>query len=248
MYVPLRTLSAAVRLVDRLADPDQPEDFALSLLEGLSRLVPCDVLTYNELSPRPQLLRYRDWPPGAMDSGAMARFDRHAHEHPSIRYYQRTGDGGPVMIRDFLSTTEFHRLGLYTEFFRLIPVEEQVALRLADGGPGVIGVAFNRARGEFDEVDRAVLALLREPLVSARQRADMRTAALAGTATIDGAEPLTERETEVIRLVAQGRTNEAISRALGVSPRTVAKHLEHIYRKLHATNRAAAAVAARPVR
>jgi DNA-binding NarL/FixJ family response regulator len=43
---------------------------------------------------------------------------------------------------------------------------------------------------------------------------------------------LTRREREVLDLVAEGRTNVAIGHALEVSPRTVAKHLEHAYRKL----------------
>jgi DNA-binding CsgD family transcriptional regulator len=51
---------------------------------------------------------------------------------------------------------------------------------------------------------------------------------------------LTEREIQILRLVADGRTNTAIAHALGVSPRTVAKHLEHTYRKLGVSNRAAA--------
>jgi DNA-binding NarL/FixJ family response regulator len=44
--------------------------------------------------------------------------------------------------------------------------------------------------------------------------------------------PLTERERAVLALVAEGRTNRAIGHALELSPRTVAKHLEHVYRKL----------------
>jgi DNA-binding NarL/FixJ family response regulator len=43
---------------------------------------------------------------------------------------------------------------------------------------------------------------------------------------------LTRREREVLDLVAEGRTNAAIGHVLEVSPRTVAKHLEHAYRKL----------------
>lgn len=43
---------------------------------------------------------------------------------------------------------------------------------------------------------------------------------------------LTAREHEVLVLVAEGRTNQAIGHALQMSPRTVAKHLEHAYRKL----------------
>ena len=48
---------------------------------------------------------------------------------------------------------------------------------------------------------------------------------------------LTEREREVLSLVALGRTNVAIGHALACSPRTVAKHLEHAYRKLDVTSR-----------
>jgi DNA-binding CsgD family transcriptional regulator len=51
---------------------------------------------------------------------------------------------------------------------------------------------------------------------------------------------LTEREIQILRLVADGRTNASIAHALEVSPRTVAKHLEHIYRKFGVSSRAAA--------
>jgi DNA-binding NarL/FixJ family response regulator len=44
----------------------------------------------------------------------------------------------------------------------------------------------------------------------------------------------------ILRLVAAGRTNAAIAHALELSSRTVAKHLEHIYRKLKVSSRAAA--------
>jgi DNA-binding CsgD family transcriptional regulator len=53
---------------------------------------------------------------------------------------------------------------------------------------------------------------------------------------------LSPREVEVLDLVAAGRTNTAIARVFDISPRTVAKHLEHAYRTLGVTSRAAAAV------
>jgi DNA-binding NarL/FixJ family response regulator len=59
------------------------------------------------------------------------------------------------------------------------------------------------------------------------------------------ASQLSTRERAVLELVAAGRTNVAIAHELGISPRTVAKHLEHLYRKLGVANRAAA-VARRP--
>jgi DNA-binding CsgD family transcriptional regulator len=52
---------------------------------------------------------------------------------------------------------------------------------------------------------------------------------------------LSKRETEVLDWVSQGRTNKEIGVILHLSPRTVQKHLEHVYRKLNVTTRTAAA-------
>jgi DNA-binding NarL/FixJ family response regulator len=52
--------------------------------------------------------------------------------------------------------------------------------------------------------------------------------------------PLTHRELEILRLVAQGRTNGGIARALTVTEQTVKFHLKNIYRKLGVVNRTAA--------
>ena len=51
-------------------------------------------------------------------------------------------------------------------------------------------------------------------------------------------EPLTAREFEVARLVADGLTNPAIAGELGVAPKTVAAHVEHILAKLTVGRRA----------
>jgi NarL family two-component system response regulator LiaR len=50
-------------------------------------------------------------------------------------------------------------------------------------------------------------------------------------------DPLTEREVEVLRLVAQGLTNDDIAEKLVVSERTVRTHVSHILDKLHLANR-----------
>ena len=55
-------------------------------------------------------------------------------------------------------------------------------------------------------------------------------------------EPLTEREVETLRLVAQGLTNQEIARKLTVSERTVGKHVSNILDKLHLANRTQAAL------
>jgi DNA-binding NarL/FixJ family response regulator len=48
---------------------------------------------------------------------------------------------------------------------------------------------------------------------------------------------LTGREKEVVRLVAQGRSNKAIAHQLGISPRTVEGHLNHVFEKVGSTSR-----------
>ncbi len=52
-----------------------------------------------------------------------------------------------------------------------------------------------------------------------------------------GSPHLTGREQEVVRLVARGMTNKAIARQLGISPRTVEGHINHVFDKLHTTSR-----------
>jgi len=60
---------------------------------------------------------------------------------------------------------------------------------------------------------------------------------------------LTSREGEVLSWLSKGKTNRDIAQILGLSPRTVDKHLEQIYAKLGVENRtAAAAVATRASR
>ena len=51
---------------------------------------------------------------------------------------------------------------------------------------------------------------------------------------------LTAREAEVLRLVAQGMTNEQVAEQLVISPRTVNSHLTAIYGKIGVTSRRAA--------
>lgn len=53
---------------------------------------------------------------------------------------------------------------------------------------------------------------------------------------------LTNREVEILRLVARGHSNKQVAATLSISPKTAGAHVEHIYTKLGVTNRALASL------
>lgn len=84
------------------------------------------------------------------------------------------------------------------------------------------------ARGETGWVSRKVAAKLSQMIQKDQ----------------DGAADLTRRELDVLRLVVEAKTNGEIGVALGISEKTVEKHLDTIFRKLGVTSRVEAAVLA----
>jgi DNA-binding response OmpR family regulator len=74
----------------------------------------------------------------------------------------------------------------------------------------------------------------------------LRLAKNSGNSTVEFSRELglTSREGEVLSWLSKGKTNRDIAQILGLSPRTVDKHLEQIYAKLGVENRTAAAAIA----
>ncbi len=57
-----------------------------------------------------------------------------------------------------------------------------------------------------------------------------------------GADALTTRETQIVGLIVEGRTNDEIAEELSLSPRTVHSHISSTFKKLDVTNRTQLAV------
>jgi len=58
----------------------------------------------------------------------------------------------------------------------------------------------------------------------------------------EGLAGLTAREVEVLILLARGMSNKRIAEQLVITPKTAGNHVEHIYAKIDASNRAEAAL------
>jgi HD-GYP domain-containing protein (c-di-GMP phosphodiesterase class II) len=94
------------------------------------------------------------------------------------------------------------------------------------------------------EADRAADQLLAQAragqLDGDAVRAVLRAAGQRAPARREWPAGLTAREVEVLGLLARGHPNKQIAVRLGVSPKTVANHVEHIYAKISVSSRAAA--------
>lgn len=113
-------------------------------------------------------------------------------------------------------------------------------------GSNAVFLGVQRAHRDFSDTDMEILDLLRGPLMSAlafRSAWNLAVDQLQGRPFSDdaGDQQVTRREGEVLALVARGWTNRRIGHVLGITERTVRKHLENVNAKLGVSNRAAAA-------
>jgi LuxR family maltose regulon positive regulatory protein len=115
---------------------------------------------------------------------------------------------------------------------------------LVDEGPSMAELLSRvleaRQKGRLDSPSRVPVHYLRK-LLAALER-DASGAELLATGL---AEPLSERELEVLALIAAGKTNRRIATELFVSVGTIKTHVNNLYRKLDAHSRTQAVAKAR---
>lgn len=114
-------------------------------------------------------------------------------------------------------------------------VRRQLAGRLADFGDR--DGALQELRGVHETFARLGAELELTRTREMFREIDARPPA-RGVVVGAGASALTSREIEIARLVADGKSNKAIGKALDIAPRTVSTHLSNIYRKVEVGSRA----------
>ncbi len=208
------------------------------VLQALAALIPSDVVTYADLDPA-TATHYAD---DNLSSGNLTYLAAPVTEpaHAFWRYYRdsrycsyptRSGDDRSTILRsDFYTTREWRQTPMYLELMR----EERLDFELMCPLPSVGGrsrrlLFFRSGSQDFTEQDRFALMLLRPHL-----------AEVVGRRSDVSAVGLTQRQTELLLLVADGRTNVEIAAALFLSPHTVRTHLTNIFERLDVTTRAAA--------
>jgi len=122
-----------------------------------------------------------------------------------------------------------------------------LALSTYDNKQFILGLLSSGASGYLvkEEVPETIIDAVRgvargeQGWVSRKIAAQMANWVQRGSSESGG---LTEREVEVLRLIAAGKTNQEIGLALGISYKTVEKHIDSIYMKLGVSSRVEAAV------
>lgn len=155
------------------------EPFPLRVAAAVHRLIPAEVTTYNLVDGATGQIDCFSEPADGIPPALQEAFRCHALEHPLIQHSLHSRTGRATKVSDLLSRHEFHRLGIYGEFFGPMRIEDQFAITVPLQPSLVIGVAINRSRRSFMDADRELLDLARLHLVDAFQ-ADAAIAGLTG--------------------------------------------------------------------
>jgi DNA-binding CsgD family transcriptional regulator len=238
------SLHKVMEATARAVEFGELSEFRTGVVELARELVPCESASYNELKPGVGAVVVAD-PDDRLTEDTVERFSRLAGENPLVAHYARTGDGQPLRFSDFVSRRRLHALALYDELYRHLDVEHQIAFVLPSPPGEIVGIALNRHRHDFTREEAAMLELLRRPLracyrrlVEREQLIDVLSASRNDELTTQAlAMGLSERQAEIMHAVVGGASNAQVGVSLGISRRTVEKHLQNIYAQLEVTSR-----------
>ncbi len=245
-------LLKAYRFLCTLGEVPTPTERLRVALEGLPRLIPSDLTSLSLCDLQRNRRRVEMAPGNALGAAERETFDRHFREHPLVRFHARHPTGGSRRLSDFLAPAALRRSTLFQEYYRPLGLRSVMAVPVFIDRRSVASFVVNRARRDFSERERQLGDLLREGLGGALREivagpeaglAGWMASRLADDGRHEGA-ALSERERQVLGWVAAGKTNWEIAQILAISPRTVQKHLEHVFDKFGVGNRLAAVVCA----
>lgn len=163
--------------------------------------------------------------------------------HPVARRLRpEQGIPAPIAISQVCDEATFRANPLYRELFRQLGMVDQLLIAFPRDGGGTVSLAIGRAGWGFDARELRLAGLLQRVLRTTHGWQAERERLLNGHPDLLGSRlaRLTPRQAEVMERVLAGRASQAIGADLGISTRTVEKHLEGAYRRLGVRNRAEA--------
>ena len=160
--------------------------------------------------------------PIPVDSG---NFHEHAVSHPLVTAYRRTRQLTVLRLSDVPRPAG----GMATAYGG--SVTRVLTIPLAITPRSICGIALMRGGKDFTAQDVHLASQVQPVLGGLYALCDRLTQEHEGPHDTDAGIRLTLRELAVLDLMAEGLIATAIARRLGISPRTVTKHIDQIHRK-----------------
>lgn len=248
-------LNALLDAIDRLYQPVTPAEFPAHLFEVLTQLLPGTLHSFDSVELATGQVESHvtsiaaTLAPVAQLEAAVREY---AWQNPVVSHLSshRTT---VVQLSDLASHRQFRNTDFYRHCHLPLDIKHQVAASVAWAGhAGALVVNRGGSRG-FTNREMTMIARLRPHVERAYHQAllvaSLRTwteKAVSGpltnsTSVSPAVAALSARELEVLYWIAQGKRNSEIAVILGIAPRTVHKHVEHIFAKLGVETRTAAA-------
>jgi DNA-binding CsgD family transcriptional regulator/PAS domain-containing protein len=132
--------------------------------------------------------------PDMISESELEIFVNYVQEHPFSPEIPRKLLHGAMTISDFLSDREFHKTGIYNEFYTLYRIDHQLCVSLSDSPDSVITCALSRTKKDFSEREKTLLSVLAPHL----------TNALCNAQAIERARQNEERLMSIVEFVSNG--------------------------------------------
>jgi len=238
---PDRADAVLLELVSEVIGLLEIEELRSGLLAALHRAVPSKWASLNDVGPA-GVVALIDPP---LDDRWLAPFAELVHENPIYQRWLRTQDGRAYRFSDVTSRQELESTRLFQEIYAPLGINHQIAFSLPSSPERVLAVVLHREHADFSDAERDLLNRARPFVIQCYRNAlawtDLRSRSRAGLAPVLASAGLTPREAEVVAGAALGRSGRDTAAELGISARTVQKHLENASRKLGVRSRSEAA-------
>lgn len=226
-------LSSVVQAAECIVASTGVDELRRATVEALAGVVASPLVAWNEVCARTGRIQAVTFP--VLDPVRYAdlaeAFGRHAEDHPVIANHRATGDARPRAISDFMDLGAFRRTGLYCEFYRPLGARDQISFILPDPEL-IIGIALNSAEPSITDRERTICRLLHPVVMQTYRHLAAPPPGLQAVMDLLERSGLTPREVEVMMLVRSSASTKQMASQLGISARTVEKHVEHALAKL----------------
>ncbi|MEU1827077.1 LuxR C-terminal-related transcriptional regulator [Streptomyces abikoensis] len=231
----VRDYEQILDLAVAILENTNPEAIWSLITKHLCEVFDCTGVTFSGLYIAERVLRTEAWAPESHGPIALDLTDRYPNpdQHP-LTLHVASGGTSPVILSRI---SERWRHSPWYDSARETGGGEQLGLPTPGDPLALRSLILGRDR-EFTDRDLA-LATRIQPLILTvdSQARELHRLRAAAPLSVSIRHDLTPRELTVLSLLAEGLTTHGIAHRLLISPHTVNRHLEKVYRKLGTNNR-----------